>query len=222
MKRLTVTGAVLICLVRAAAGAGQAAEFSGAWTATKETPPGLALAPTPVFGARFWIDRQSQAVVLTRPQRDSATVETHALDGKETVVRVPGATCIGDTVVTTTLTLSGTEMVHTMVSLLPPGASSATVGGTKTTLRLTAPDTIVVEGLMRTSAQAEPTRVATVYKKSTDARPAVTAPPVKVAPAKLAQMNWLSGTWIGTTGTSTSEERWSPAVGGAMPAVSRK
>jgi hypothetical protein len=41
------------------------------------------------------------------------------------------------------------------------------------------------------------------------------------ARATLAQMAWLSGTWTGGSGPVTFEERWTPAAGGAMLAVSR-
>jgi hypothetical protein len=40
--------------------------------------------------------------------------------------------------------------------------------------------------------------------------------------ATLGDLNWLEGNWVGTRSTgSTIEERWSPAKGGAMLAVSR-
>lgn len=43
------------------------------------------------------------------------------------------------------------------------------------------------------------------------------------APARttIASLNWLAGDWAGTMGRSTIEERWTPAAGGAMLAVSR-
>jgi hypothetical protein len=37
----------------------------------------------------------------------------------------------------------------------------------------------------------------------------------------LTQLAWLAGTWSGATGPLTFEERWTPAAGGAMLAVSR-
>jgi hypothetical protein len=37
----------------------------------------------------------------------------------------------------------------------------------------------------------------------------------------LTQMSWLAGTWAGGGGAVTFEERWTPAGGGAMLAVSR-
>ena len=37
----------------------------------------------------------------------------------------------------------------------------------------------------------------------------------------LTQLAWLAGTWNGSNGPVTFEERWTPAAGGAMLAVSR-
>lgn len=47
--------------------------------------------------------------------------------------------------------------------------------------------------------------------------------PVRTAPvrATLQQLAWLPGEWTGTSGRSSIEERWTPAGGGAMLAVSR-
>jgi hypothetical protein len=46
----------------------------------------------------------------------------------------------------------------------------------------------------------------------------------KPAKATIADLDWLSGIWVGTRGTAgtiTIEERWSPPLGGAMLATSR-
>ncbi len=43
-------------------------------------------------------------------------------------------------------------------------------------------------------------------------------PPVR---ASISQMAWLAGTWSGGGGPVAIEERWTPAAGGAMLAVSR-
>ena len=49
--------------------------------------------------------------------------------------------------------------------------------------------------------------------------------PVQDRPAAargtLADLGWLAGNWSGTEGRATIEERWTPAAGGAMLAVSR-
>jgi hypothetical protein len=45
----------------------------------------------------------------------------------------------------------------------------------------------------------------------------------RAAPARAAivDLGWLAGDWGGTQGRATIEERWTPAAGGAMLAVSR-
>ena len=45
----------------------------------------------------------------------------------------------------------------------------------------------------------------------------------RAAPARatIADLRWLAGDWAGTSGRATIEERWTPAAGGAMLAVSR-
>lgn len=218
MRKTLVTAAVVVSWVLA--GAGQSPNFSGAWNATKDAPPGVPAAPAPVFGARFWIAQQPKAVVITRPVRDTASVATHVPDGSEARTRVPGATCMGDTIVTTAVTVSGSELVHTLVSQTTPGASAPTARGLKHTFRLLASDTLLAE-TTTTSPQGESSKVATIYKKGSDAQPATPPPPVKMASASLAQMSWLSGNWAGTSGTTATEERWTAATGGAMHAVSR-
>lgn len=220
MRKTLMTAVVLGSWVFVAAGAGQSPNFTGAWNATKDVPPGAAAAPSPVFGARFWIAHQPNSVVVTRPVRDTVSVATHAADGSESRTRVPGAPCMGDTIVTTAVTVAGAELVHTLVSQITPGAGAPAARGLKHTFRLLAPDTLEVD-TTTTSAQGAVSKVATIYKKSNDPPPAVSTPPVKVAPASLAQMSWLSGNWAGTSGTTSTEERWTAATGGAMHAVSR-
>lgn len=41
------------------------------------------------------------------------------------------------------------------------------------------------------------------------------------AAAKITSLEWLGGTWIGSTRNSTFEERWTPPVGGAMQGMAR-
>jgi len=47
---------------------------------------------------------------------------------------------------------------------------------------------------------------------------AQSGPPVR---ASISQLAWLAGTWSGGGGPISVEERWTPAAGGAMLAVSR-
>src|SRR6187549_840673 len=106
MRKALLAAAVLVSWTLAAAWTGQSPNFTGAWSASKDVPPGIAPAPAPVFGARFWLTHQSNSLVVTRPVRDTASVATHVPDGSESRTRVPGATCMGDTIVTTAVTIA--------------------------------------------------------------------------------------------------------------------
>ena len=221
MRRVLFGLVAVMSLVVGSVAAQQPPNFSGGWSATRDAPPGVPAAPTAVFGAKFWIAQEPKSVVFTRPLRDTAVATTHTTDGKESDNYLPGATCLGDPIITTAVTISGAELVFATVSQRTAGATSPTPRGLNHTFKLVSPDTLVVETTMRTAAQGEPTTVATVYKKTTEPVPAVAAAPVKVAAARLSQMSWLAGAWMGSNATTTSEERWSPAVGGSMHAVSR-
>lgn len=52
----------------------------------------------------------------------------------------------------------------------------------------------------------------------------ITMPTLAKVPGGIKDLEWLAGSWkgtTGTTGTTSIEERWSPPLGGAMLAVSR-
>jgi len=198
----------------------QSPDFSGAWVASKDAPTGITAAPSPVFGARFWLAQSGGSIKVIRPLRDTAVVVEHKLDGAEVMTRVPGNTCMGDATTFTTLQRQDAMLVHQTVGQILPGGSR-TPSSLRHTFKLTAPDTLTVESTARLAGQTEPSAVATVYKKSTDAPPPVSVPNVTVASATLSQVGWIAGTWTATSATQTIEERWSAAVGGAMHGVSR-
>jgi hypothetical protein len=45
--------------------------------------------------------------------------------------------------------------------------------------------------------------------------------PAAKTPATIEQVAWIAGTWKGTAGAATVEERWTPAASGTMLAVAR-
>ncbi|MBA2306102.1 MAG: hypothetical protein H0W08_26220 [Acidobacteria bacterium] len=90
----------------------------------------------------------------------------------------------------------------------------------KTIFRLRAPDTMAVEMTFRNPGMIEPRTVTTLYRKTGAAAFPSTSSALRLA-ARIGQLEWLGGTWIGTTGTSTFEERWTPPAGGSMLAVAR-
>ena len=196
-------------------------DISGGWTASKDAPPGLPAAPTPVFGAKFWLEQKGDQLIIVRPIRDTALAITHVPGGGEVRTRVTGATCMGDSTTITSVSWEADALVHRIHGTIPPGSSTVTPAAVRQVFRKIGPDSVVVEGVTRLAGSPDPVTVATVYTRMTDTPPVVPPPAVKTAAATLDRLQWLSGTWIGGTGTSMSEERWTPATGGSMFAVSR-
>jgi hypothetical protein len=52
-------------------------------------------------------------------------------------------------------------------------------------------------------------------------RPACRPDAAAASASQLDRLSWLAGVWVGASGTTTIEERWTPPAGGAMLAVSR-
>ena len=57
--------------------------------------------------------------------------------------------------------------------------------------------------------------------RATPATPASTTGTAAKASATIADVAWIGGTWIGTAGPVTVEERWTPSAGGAMLGIGR-
>ena len=221
MRYLTVV--IMFAAVVALRGAEvyyQAPDFSGTWTATKDAPTGIAAAPSPVFGARFALKHSGETLVLARPIRDTVVESTYSLDGREMKVKLPNQPCLGDSFTLETAAREGDAIAFTTVGAVSPGGATTKVS-VKRMFRLTAPDTLVVEGTMTQAGQSR--AVATVYKKSSEAWPAPAASPstgAKPAAVTIADVAWIGGNWTGGT-TSVVEERWTPPSGGSMLAISR-
>lgn len=214
---------LLVCVPLPAA-AQQRPDLSGTWVATTDAPHGVVAAPTPVFGARFAITQDNTHVTLIRQGRDGLFTLKLPLDGAEVRWRVPGRLCEGDAERIEKIAVESTELVYTLVGMVPAGGGPSRVSNVRYRLRPEGPDTIVVQGTMVQQGQARP--VATVYKRSSDAlpaaAPAVALPKVDTVAATIAQAAWISGTWIGTSGTAaTTEERWTPPASGAMLGIGR-
>jgi hypothetical protein len=197
-------------------------DFSGTWSLPADAPPGSngKPAPAPGFGPTINIRHEGQTITISRLIGGATVHVTHSLDGSETRSRTPGRLCHGDAQSVWTAAWQGDAIVATMVGALAPGATTVTKSSVQSTFRLPAPDTLAVEMTFRSQGSAEPRTVTTLYRK---AGPAAPVPTAAAAPlqASIDQAAWLGGTWVGTTGTSTSEERWTPAAGGSMLAISR-
>ena len=218
MRTTILVAAAVLCLADETR-AQPKPDFSGTWVATKDAPPAVQLAPSPTFGVeRFALKHTGENLTVIRPVRDTAIVGTYTLDGRETQTRIPGGLCLADSGMTETAVREGDALVLSLVASHAPGGGATMKRDIKRTLRLTSPDTLVVETRMAVKGELVP--VATVYKRSTESLAEPSTATGKV-PATIAQAAWIGTTWSGTVKTTTVEERWTPPSGGAMLAVAR-
>ena len=177
--------------------------------------------PAPGFGPQINIREDAGSITIAKMIGGQTVHVVHPLDGSESRSRTPGRLCEGDSQSIWTATRQDNTIHTAMVGSLPAGAKTPTKSNVKTAFRLTAPDTMVVEITFQNAGMAEPQTRSTTYKKT---GPPTEVPPPPAAPAvqaTIAQLEWLGGTWIGTTGTSAFEERWTPPAGGSMLSVAR-
>ena len=202
------------------AGAQTRPDLSGTWTASTDTPASVGAAPTPILGAKFELKHSGDNLTMIRIVRDVATSVQYTLDNREIRSRLPAPLCMGQAESIETAAWDGSSIVLTIVGSMPAGATTPNKLSVRRVLRLEAPDRLVVEGTMGAAETAK--TVGTVYKRSTETlsapEPKSIAPKVK---ATIGQMGWLAGTWVGTLGRNTIEERWTPSAGGAMIATAR-
>jgi hypothetical protein len=216
---------VPFCLVlfTASAAAQGPGDFSGTWSLPPDAPlsPSGKPMPAPGFGPQTNIREDAGSITIAKMIGGQTVHVVHPLDGSESRSRTPGRLCEGDSQSIWTATRQDNTIHTAMVGSLPAGAKTPTKSNVKTAFRLTAPDTMVVEITFQNAGMAEPQTRSTTYKKT---GPPTEIPPPPAAPAvqaTIAQLEWLGGTWIGTTGTSAFEERWTPPAGGSMLSVAR-
>ncbi|MGE3345008.1 MAG: DUF6265 family protein [Vicinamibacterales bacterium] len=205
---LSLSAAVSISL------AGRAAQPSldATWVATKDVPPGLPAANSPLFGERFALTTTADTVTISRPIRNNTAslVSVHPANGQTTPVTVPGQPCFSDTVQPVTVTRTAAGFDYTSMS------SGITV---PYNFRLDG-DTLIVESPRRNATGLH--QFGTVYRRSTDALPPpLKGPNVTVAKATIADIGWLVGEWSGKAMGNVVEERWLNPAGGAMLGNSR-
>lgn len=198
-------------------------DLSGTWVATAEKPSDIAAAPSPAFGPRFSLTHAGDKLTLVRPVRDTFLSATFTLDGREARNRIPGGVCQGDTESVETAAWEGNAIAFTVIGAVPAGGGARTTLNVKRLVRRHSADTLLVLASMRDSAQVAPRQVGTIYKRSAEqlSAAASSTPAVQKASASIARVGWIAGTWIGTTGPVTVEERWTPPAGGSMIATAR-
>ena len=198
-------------------------DFSGTWTLPADAPAGPSgkPAPAPGFGPTITIRQDTESITISRLIGGATVHVKHPLDGTESRSRAHGRLCEGDSQAIWTAAWQGDAVLTTMVGSMSPGADTATTMNVRARFSLQSPDTLAVEMTFPVRGAQEPRTVTTLYRKSgpaSEAPPPASPPPLQ---AKISGIDWLAGTWIGTTGTSTFEERWTPRAGGSMMAIAR-
>jgi hypothetical protein len=200
----------------------QRPNFTGTWVASTDAPKTLERATVPALGPRFALRLEGNTLVMQRPHGDDTMRATFTIDGGETRVRQPGRHCIGDSTSIESVAWEGDAIVFRRLGSVAAGTTTVRPANARGVFRLESADTLVLE--LDVAAQADrPARVTgTVYKRSTETLPdPAPIPTAQHTPASIADVAWIGMTWIGTTPTSTVEERWTPAASGAMLALAR-
>jgi hypothetical protein len=223
MRIPLAAGVALITLALAAPASAQSVpDLSGTWSLPPDAPlsPNGKPMPAPGFGPQINIRQDASSITISKVMGGQTVHVVHPLDGSESRSRTPGRLCEGDSQSIWTAIRDNDAIHTTLVGALPAGAASPAKMNVRTTFRLAAPDTLVVELTFQNPGMAAPQTRSTTYKR-TGPPSEVPAPAAAPMPAKISQLEWLGGTWIGTTGASAFEERWTPAGGGSMLAVAR-
>ncbi|MEO6212212.1 MAG: DUF6265 family protein [Vicinamibacterales bacterium] len=217
---------LLVALAAPTTGAAQQRpDFSGTWSLLPGPAAGASIkpAPAPGFGPQITIRHEGTDVIVSRILGGQTLHVRHPTDGSETRIRVPGALCEGDSHSLWTASWEADTIVTTWVASMPAGASAPTRRNIRSVFRLVSPDTMTVDVIL-SGAGLQAGTTTTIYNttyKRTGAPPAGQAAEPAVRPAKISQVEWLGGTWLGASGASVFEERWTPPAGGSMLSVGR-
>lgn len=192
-------------------------DFSGTWAAAPDpaAPPRTPLA----YGQQFTAVQQGQTLSITRTFTGGPATIVYTLDGSQTTSRMPGRLCEADSGATWTAAWDGPAIAIAMTGAVPPNGKPMAMD-VKSVLRLQSADTLSVQVTSRAAGAAEPRVTSTIYKRA-PAAPAPAPPALARAKATMSDVAWIAGIWSGSSKTTTFEERWTPAAGGAMIGVSR-
>ena len=215
--------AVAICVLAALTiSARQKVDVSGAWIASGDATAGVPGAPGPILGPRLWLRQTGDTLTIVRPVRDTVIATTLPLDGREVRTRVPGGVCQGDTQSLESAVWDGNAIALSLVGVIPAGGGPPARLNARRVMRLQSPDVLIVEASMRDASRGAMRPVATVYKRASDPEPTPLSRSAEGnSPPTIDRVGWIAGTWIGASGTTTVEERWTPAAGGALLGVGR-
>ncbi len=209
-RPLLTTALALFVPVGALASSGHATQvdglraLDGEWLYVEDLTEGRAVEEQqPPMSATFALRVEEDAVVQVRGKGSNASEERIALD--DSVSEVVGE---GTTKCYRGVWKDGALEYETEILRVSDNARIALI---RKVFRPT-PDGLHVRVVVGEPAQLDSVAL---YRHPEDI--ALPAP----AQATMADMEWLTGAWVGTMGSSSIEERWSPPLGGAMLGVSR-
>jgi uncharacterized protein DUF6265 len=217
------TALMLVCFLLMPPKASQRPDFSGTWTLPPDAPPGANGKPAtaPGFGATINIRHEVDTITISKILGGATVHVRHRLDGSESRSRTPGRLCEGDSESLWSASWQGDAVSTTLRGSRTAGASTDSRTEVKALFRLQTPDTLIIETTLPAAGGREPRTVTATYRKSGPPADVPGTPPAPQVHATIGQLEWLSGTWVGTAGTTTFEERWTPPAGGSMLAMSR-
>lgn len=180
--------------------------LDGEWIYLEDLTEGRALEQLgPPMSAKFSMRSEEGAVVLVRGHGSGHRDVRVALDGSAT--DVPGST--EGTFARYRGEWKDGVFAYETVYVREPG--KAPEGLIRRSFRMSN-DGLVVRVIVGSPAKYESVGL---YRHAEDIE--MPTP----ARARIRNLEWLAGNWIGTKGTRSTEERWSPPLGGAMLGVSR-
>jgi uncharacterized protein DUF6265 len=181
-------------------------DLSGKWIFAGERTAKPDVGPRANFGTEFEVRQDAKALTIERGSGAQKVVAVYAFDGSETTV---------DVSTSLTKTRARWDAGKFVMEVRSTSRLSSTAGIiTVSTRRFWREGDELVSEWVITSPM--PLTSVCVYRQA----PAASAPKPP-ARATLADIAWLTGTWEGRMGATSLEERWTPAAGGAMLAVSR-
>jgi hypothetical protein len=194
-------------------------DLSGVWAATNDAPPGLEAAASPILGTRFSLHHEAARITLVRLVGEVPVTVMMPLDGREVRTRIPGRACEADATSIESAALDGDRIVLTLLGIVPAANAPRTARNVRRVLRRYAPDTLLVETAVA-DAKAGSKGAVTIYRRTAERMPVDGAPRTGLS-ATIAEVAWMTGAWIGTSGALTIEEHWTPPAGGSMLATAR-
>lgn len=203
---LTTFGVAMAALVPSArpARTGDLQAFGGEWLYVEDLTEGRDIEEQgPPMSVTFGFRVDEDAVVMLRGKGANRREEPIALDGTAREVEKSGATSIyrGE--------WKDGVLEYVIESVSEPDK--------KLNYRIHREFEVTQDGLLVRMFDGEPAalRSLALYRHPDD----IELP--EPAQATIADVDWVTGDWVGTRGSSSIEERWGPPLGGALLGVSR-